>query len=465
MKPVIVLVGRPNVGKSTLFNALTRSRDALVADIPGVTRDRLYGDGRVGARPYLVVDTGGIAGEADQEITGLAQMQTRQAMEEADLVIFLTDARAGLTPGDREIADALRRLSVPVILAVNKTEGKDPDVAAAEFHQLALGEPIAISAAHGQGLPTLVERAIAQLPDAVEEEEIGDEPRVAVAGRPNVGKSTLVNALLGEERVVVFDRPGTTRDSVRIPLERGGRHYILIDTAGVRRRARVEEMIEKFSVVKTLQAIDQSNVVILVLDAQQEVSEQDASLAGYILEHGKSLVLAINKWDGLDQSARDWVKREVQRKLPFLSFSKPHFISALHGTNVGGLFPAVDRAFASACKTMSTPLLNKALARAIAATPPPMVHGHRIKPKFAHQGGRNPPLVIVHGNLVESVPDTYRRYLENVFRKGFKLEGTPVRIEFREGENPFKDKKNVLTKRQAEKRRRLKRIAKKKYGT
>lgn len=463
MKPVVVLVGRPNVGKSTLFNALTRSRDAIVADAPGLTRDRQYGDGRLGGRQYIVVDTGGIISETD-EVKILAQSQTRQAMTEADIIILITDGRAGLTAGDQEIARDLRRLSIPVVLAVNKAEGRDPDVVAAEFHALGLGAPIAISAAHGQGVTSLVERALSSFPIAAEEEPESEVPRIAIAGRPNVGKSTLVNALLGEERVVVYDRPGTTRDSIRVPLEREGKKYILIDTAGVRRRSRIDDMLEKYSVVKTLQAIDEANVVILVLDAQQDVSEQDASLAGHILDEGRSLVLAVNKWDGLDESARAWVKREVERKLPFLSFSKPHFISALQKINLNALFPAIDRAYASARKVFPTPVLNRALARAIEATPPPVVRGRRIKPKFAHQGGRNPPLVVIHGNMVEETPDAYRRYLENVFRKTFKLEGTPVRIEFKQGENPFKEKRNVLTPRQAEKRRRLRRIRAKTKG-
>lgn len=458
MKPVVVLVGRPNVGKSTLFNALTRTRDAIVADAPGLTRDRQYGEGRLGGRSYIVVDTGGIVVEHDALRT-LAQMQTRQAMAEADVIVFLADGRAGLTAGDREIAQDLRRLSVQVVLAVNKAEGLDPNIVSADFHALGLGEPIAISAAHGQGLLALIERALKPFPAIAEPEPRDEEaPRVAIAGRPNVGKSTLVNALLGEERVVVFDRPGTTRDSIRVPLERDDRRYVLIDTAGVRRRARVEDVLEKYSVLKTLQAIDEANVVILVLDAQQDVSEQDANLAGYILDQGRSLVLAVNKWDGLDESARAWVKREIERKLQFLSFAKPIFISALHGTNVKALFPAIDRAFASARKILPTPVLNRALARAVEATPPPMVRGRRIKLKFAHQGGRNPPLVVIHGNLVEQTPDAYRRYLENALRKAFKLEGTPVRIDFKQGENPFKEKRNVLTPRQMEKRRRLRRI-------
>ena len=464
MKPVIVLVGRPNVGKSTLFNALTRSRDALVADEPGLTRDRQYGNGRVGDRPYIVVDTGGIMQETDG-LRAMMSAQTQQAMEEADAIVFLADGRAGLNAVDRGIADRLRRLGKRVILTVNKTEGMDPSLVTADFHTLGLGVPVAISAAHGNGLQELMQRVLAQVP-RVEEEAASDDaiPRIAIAGRPNVGKSTLVNAMLGEERVVVFDQPGTTRDSIRIPLERQDQHYVLIDTAGVRKRGRISDVLEKFSVIKTLQAIEEANVVVLVLDARQEISEQDVSLAGYILEQGRSVVLAVNKWDGLEEGQRDWIKREFERKLPFLAFAKVHYISALNGTGVGGLFPAIDRAFQSARKVLSTPRLNKALQLALQATPPPIYHGRRIKLKFAHQGGKNPPRVVIHGNQVNAVPDSYKRYLSNVLRKTFRLEGTPVVIEFVQGENPFEGKKKVLTRRQHEKARRIRRIRKKKFA-
>jgi len=463
MKPVVVLVGRPNVGKSTLFNALTRRRDAIVADQPGVTRDRQYGDGRVGDRPYLVVDTGGLTTET-QGIAALMSLQTRQAMDEADAVVFVVDGRAGPSAADREIAQQLRRLGKRITLAVNKTEGLDAAVAVAEFHALGLGTPVAVSAAHGSGLDGLMAAVLAPLPRALETEATpSDLPRIAVAGRPNVGKSTLVNTLLGEERVVVADQPGTTRDSVRIPLHHGGRDYILIDTAGVRRRARVEEGVEKYSVIKTLQAIGEANVVILVLDARQEVSEQDMDLAGYILDEGRSLVLAVNKWDGLEESQRDWIKREIDRRLSFLTFAPPHFISALQGSGIAALFPAIDRAFASANIDLPTAHLNRVLEKALQATPPPIARGRRIKLKFAHQSGHNPPKVTIYGNQVASVPESYRRYLGNTFRNAFHLEGTPVRIDFAQGENPFEKKKprRKLTLRQSAVARRERRISKK----
>ncbi len=442
MKPVIALVGRPNVGKSTLFNALTRRRDALVADAPGLTRDRQYGDGRVGDRPYLVVDTGGLGDERDV-LRSLMTAQTKQAIGEADAVILLVDGRAGLNALDRRIAEQLRRLGKPVRLAVNKTEGLDADLAVAEFNELALGSPWPIAATHGQGIQPLLLDLLAELPRAAEAVDDRECPRIAVAGRPNVGKSTLINALLGEERVVVFDQPGTTRDSIRIPLEHKGKHYVLIDTAGVRRRGRIDEGLEQISVIKTLQAIDEANVVILVLDAQQEIGDQDVNLAAYIIEQGRALVLAVNKWDGLEESQRVWIKRELERKLLFAQFAPPHFISALHGTGVDKLFPAVDRAYASAHKTLSTSSLNRVLEKAVRATPPPLVRGRRIKLKFAHQGGKNPPRIVIHGNQVEAVPVSYVRYLANTFYKACKLEGTPVRIEFEKGENPYEGKQRV----------------------
>jgi GTP-binding protein len=453
MKPVIVLVGRPNVGKSTLFNRLTRGRDALVADVPGLTRDRQYGDGKRGDRSYLVVDTGGIledlergAQERQTSIESMMQEQTRQAIEEGDAIVFMVDGREGITPTDKELANYLRRTSKPVTVAVNKSEGLEPEVVMAEFHQLGLSQPVSISAKRGDGVDSLVHHVLADFPQEEELEIDSDVPRVAVAGRPNVGKSTLINSMLGEQRVVVFDEPGTTRDSIRVPVKRGNKSYVFIDTAGVRRKGRVHETIEKFSVVKTLQAIEEANVVILVLDADQGLSEQDASLAGYILEKGRALVVAVNKCDKVDQERRQWVERELTRRFAFITFIRPHFISALHGTGVTGLFKSIDRAFASACKTLGTSQLNRVLQQAVQATQPPMFRGRRIKPKFAHQGGKNPPLVVIHGNQVSHMPDNYLRYLANAFRKAFRLEGTPVRIECREGENPYKENKSKKTK-------------------
>ncbi len=456
MKPVIVLVGRPNVGKSTLFNRLTRGRDALVADIPGLTRDRQYGEGKRGDRPYLVVDTGGVvedlergAGGKRSSVDEMMQEQTKQAVEEGDAIIFMVDGKDGITPTDRELANYLRRTNKPVTVAVNKSEGLDPQVVAAEFHQLGLNELVSISAKRGDGVSGLIQQVLAEFPEAEEEPIDVDVPRVAVAGRPNVGKSTLINRLLGEERVVVFDEPGTTRDSIRIPLERKGKPYVFIDTAGVRRKGRVHEAIEKFSVVKTLQAIEEANVVILMLDADQGLAEQDASLAGYILEKGRSLVIAVNKCDKIDQQHRQWIEREMARRFSFITFVRPHYISALHGTGVAGLFKSIDRAFASACKTMGTSQLNRVLQQAVQATQPPMVRGRRIKPKFAHQGGKNPPLIVIHGNQVKDLSDSYRRYLASAFRKAFRLEGTPVRIECREGANPYAEKTQKKSARYA----------------
>jgi GTP-binding protein len=432
MKPVVVLVGRPNVGKSTLFNRLTRSRAAIVADEPGVTRDRQYGDGIIGDRPYYVVDARGL----HEQIV----IQIRQALTEADAIVFLVDAREGLNPLDREIADDLRRTGKPVTLAVNKSEGMDGSIAASEFHALGLGSPWSISSAHGEGVEELMEVALAPLPRAADVPVSNGVARVAVIGRPNAGKSTLVNAFLGEERVIVSHEPGTTRDSIYVPLERSGKSYVLIDTAGVRRRARVTQAIEKFSAIKTLQALDEANVIVLVLDAKEGIGEQDATLAGYVLRRGRGLVVALNKWDTLDRSGRDWIKRELERKLAFLDFAPVHYVSALHGTGVGALFPSIDRAFASANRVLPTSRLNRVLQTTVAATPPPIVRGRRIRLKFAHQGGRNPPLIVVHGNQVRSLAPSYRRYLASAFRDAFDLVGTPVVIQCKEGENPFQER-------------------------
>lgn len=463
MLPVIAVVGRPNVGKSTLFNYLTRTRDALVADLPGLTRDRRYGFGKVGPCPYLVVDTGGLGGNVDG-LDGLVAQQTLRALDEADAAIFLVDARSGITAADETIADQLRRSGKRVWLAVNKAEGLDPDIAESEFHALGLGEPFAISSAHGDRVGALIDAVLGELPLP---ETAGTGPdagrvRIAVTGRPNVGKSTLVNRLLGEDRMLAFDEPGTTRDAVELPFERDGARYTLIDTAGMRRRARVEQAVEKFSVIKTLQAIDGAHVVIAVLDARSGIVEQDASLLGLAVERGRALVIAVNKWDGLDVSRRDEVRRELDLKLPFLEFARVHYISALHGSGLGEMFQSVLEAHRAATADLGTPELTRILERAVQRHQPPLVRGRRIKLRYAHQGGRSPPVIVIHGNQAEAVPDAYRRYLANTFREAFELWGTPVRVEFRSGRNPFAGRRNPLTARQAKKRKRLIRHVKKK---
>jgi GTP-binding protein len=444
MLPVIALVGRPNVGKSTLFNRLTRSRDALVADQPGITRDRKHGVGKIGAHPYVIVDTGGISGEADG-IDVLMEKQVKHAIGEADHLIFLLDGRDGMTGADEAIAEELRKTGKPITVAVNKSEGLDKAVAGADFYALGLGDPHLIAAAHGGGVKHLINTLLDTFiwPDKKdEEEEVEEEDKgiqIALVGRPNVGKSTLVNRLLGEDRVVAFDRPGTTRDSIAIPFEQNGKQYTLIDTAGVRRRARIAEAIEKFSVIKTLQAMEQANVVMLILDAH----------------------LCINKWDGLDSHERDQIKSEMLRRLPFLAFAEWRFISALHGSGVGHLMEAVDQAYNAAMIDMKTPELTRILEEAVQEHQPPMARGRRIKLRYAHQGGKNPPIIVIHGNLTDAVPPTYQRYLMNRFRECFDLHGTPLRIEFKGGENPFEGRKNTLTKRQVDKRRRMMKHVKK----
>jgi len=465
MLPVIALVGRPNVGKSTLFNRLTRTRDALVAAVPGLTRDRKYGDGKVGDRPFIVIDTGGLTGETD-DLEGLMAQQSWLAVEEADLVFFMVDGRDGLTPGDDLIATALRRTGKSQLRVVNKTDGVDADTVMADFFSLGMGEPYPIAAVHGRGVNALMGVAMQQLPEVPEDplENTDDERiRVAVVGRPNVGKSTLINRMMGEERVLAFDMPGTTRDSIFIPFERDDTAYTLIDTAGVRRRARVSEAIEKFSVIKTLQAIDAANVVLLLLDAQQEISEQDASLAGYIAEKGRALILVVNKWDGLDGYDRSNIVEQLDRRLPFLDYATTCFISALHGSGVGDLFPEIESAYASAMRELPTPALTAILEKIVQEHQPPLVRGRRIKLRYAHQGGRNPPLIVVHGNQTERVPATYKRYMAGAFRKAMKLTGTPIRIEFKTGSNPFKGRKNKLTGRQIKRKSRLMRHVKKKH--
>ena len=440
MKPTLVLVGRPNVGKSTLFNRLTRSRDALVADLPGLTRDRHYGHGRLGSKPYLVVDTGGFEPLAKDGIVHQMARQAEQAIAEADAVIFVVDGRSGVTPLDKEIADKLRRTARPVVVAVNKAEGMKSGMVEADFHELGLGEPNAISAAHGEGVRGLVDLALASFPEPEDDEEKSDAVRVAIVGRPNVGKSTLINTLLGEERVIAFDAPGTTRDSIEIDFERGGRKYLLVDTAGMRKRGKVFESIEKFSVVKTLKAIEDANVVILMVDAQADVSDQDARIADFIVQSGRALVVAVNKWDGLDSYIREQTRAILQRKLKFLDFAKFHFISAKQNVGLDALFRSVNAAYAAAMTKMSTPRLARVLADAVARQPPPRHGMFRPKPRYAHQGGSNPPIIVVHGNAVDQIGDSYRRYLESTFREAFKLQGTPLRIQFVTGKNPFADR-------------------------
>lgn len=441
MIPTIVLVGRPNVGKSTLFNRLTKSRDALVADFPGLTRDRHYGRGLGASQPYLVVDTGGFEPNTDNGILKEMAKQTLQAIDEADAVIFLVDGRQGATPQDMDIANRLRKCKCPVLLAVNKTEGMQKAVVSADFHELGLGYPLSISSAHGEGVRDIIEEALENF--KVEEDEpttdyTGDKiPKVAIVGRPNVGKSTLVNALLGEERVIAFDEPGTTRDSIHIDLEKNGKHYTLIDTAGVRKRGRVFEAIEKFSVIKTIQAIEEANVVILVVDAQEGITEQDAHVAAYILDAGRALVVAINKWDGLKEDERDWIKREIDRKLQFLDFAEFHYISALRKKGLPELFKSVDTAYKAAFAKLATPQLTRVLLDALQQHQPPISKGIRPKLRYAHQGGSNPPVVVIHGSHVDGVKDAYTRFLEKTFRRTFQLSGTPLRVQYKQGHNPF----------------------------
>jgi GTP-binding protein len=465
MLPVIALVGRPNVGKSTLFNQLTCSRDALVADFPGLTRDRQYGNGKVGDRPYLVVDTGGLGGD-ERGLDGLMAAQVWMAVEEADAVLLLLDAHDGINLSDEQIAARLRRSGKPVFLALNKVDGVDTGPVTADAHGLGLGEPVAIAAAHGRGVAALINRVLAALPATeTAEQPAADETqgiRIAVVGRPNVGKSTLINRMLGEQRVLAFDQPGTTRDSIYIPFERDGRAYTLIDTAGVRRRSKVNEVIEKFSIIKTLQAINDANVAILVLDAHGgEVTEQDASLAGHIIDSGTALVLAINKWDGLDDDQRQWFREQLDRRLPFLDFAERYFISALHGSGVGNLFAAVEDAYRAAVIKVPTAELTRLLERAVHDHQPPLVQGRRIKLRYAHQGGQNPPVIVVHGNQTARLPQSYKRYLNNYFREALKLVGTPIRLEFKTGENPYRGQRNTLTPRQQRQRKRMIRHVKK----
>jgi GTPase len=436
MLPVVAIVGRPNVGKSTLFNALTRSRDAIVADMPGVTRDRQYGYSRIGEVPCVLIDTGGLV-ERPSGIELQMRLQTEKAVEEADRIIFLADARAGLTTQDRVIAGELRRAGKPVFLAINKAEGLDPDVVAADFQQLGIGQPKAVAAAHGQGCRDLIDLVLEGMDAGVAPQDDDSAIRVAIIGRPNVGKSTLVNRFVGEERVVASELPGTTRDSIMVPFSRDGRDFMLVDTAGMRRQARVEDPVERASVARTLQAIAEAHCVIMVLDAHDVIGEQDASVLGQALERGRVILIAVNKWDGIPMDQRDEIRRQLSFKLDFVPFAPQHFISARHGTGVGELARDVIRGFDSAMRAMPTPQLTKVLEKALEAHQPPIVKGRRIKLRYAHQGGRNPPRIIIHGNQTVSVPESYRRYLANTYREAFDLYATPVAVDFRGDANPY----------------------------
>lgn len=490
MIPVVALVGRPNVGKSTLFNRLTRTRDALVADFPGLTRDRKYGQAKLGEHEFIVIDTGGIDGTEEGVETKMAE-QSLAAIDEADVVLFMVDGRAGLTPSDEAIAQHLRKIEKPAMLVVNKVDGIDADAASAEFWKLGVENMYQIAAAHGRGVASLIDRALnpfaeellaeqgeiedlTEFEDAAEEQlefteeeaenefkRLQDQPiKLAIIGRPNVGKSTLTNRILGEERVVVYDMPGTTRDSIYIPMERDGREYVLIDTAGVRRRKRINETVEKFSVVKTLKAVEDANVVMLVIDARENISDQDLSLLGFALNAGRSIVIAVNKWDGLDTDVKEHVKKELDRRLGFVDFARIHFISALHGTGVGHLFESVQEAYKSATTRVGTSVLTRIMKMATDDHQPPLVRGRRVKLKYAHAGGYNPPLVVIHGNQVNELPDSYKRYLMNYYRRSLEIMGTPIRIQFQNSENPFEGKSNKMTISQERRKKRLEQMLK-----
>ena len=457
MIPVIALVGRPNVGKSTLFNQLTRSRDALVANFPGLTRDRKYGEARVGNRPFVVIDTGGISGD-EEGIDSRMAGQSLAAVEEADAVLLMVDAREGLNPTDQALVQHLRQRNKSFHLVINKIDGLNEDLATSDFYALGVESMFSIAASHGRGVRAMIDSVLAAFGDSEEAPEhtgFPDSIRVAVVGRPNVGKSTRVNRQLGEERVVVFDQPGTTRDSIYIDYERDDQNYTLIDTAGVRRRKNVSETVEKFSIVKTLKAVSDAHVVILVMDAREGIVDQDLHLLGHCIEAGRGLVLAVNKWDGIEPDRRYWIKRELGRRLQFADYAETHLISALHGTGVGHLYRSINAAYQSATRKLNTNTLTRILEGAVLDHAPPMVDGRRIKLRYAHAGGQNPPLIVIHGNQTARVPNSYRRYLEKVFRRELDLVGTPVRIEFRTGDNPFADKRNQLTQRQVQRKRRL----------
>lgn len=479
MLPVVALVGRPNVGKSTLFNRLTRTRDALVADFPGLTRDRKYGQANYDGYQFIVIDTGGINGDEEGIDIEMAD-QSLMAIEEADVVLFMVDARDGLTVADDAIAKHLRKQNKKTFVVCNKIDGIDGNIAGSDFYSLALGEVYGIAAAHGRGVEQLLELTLGPLAEQYPEVRVDPNAeaspdlshteidydklplKLAIIGRPNVGKSTLINRILGEERVVVFDMPGTTRDSIYIPMERDGRQYVLIDTAGVRRRGKIDETVEKFSVIKTLQAIEDANVVICVVDARETISDQDLNLIGFALNAGRSIVLAVNKWDGLKQDHKEEIKRELDRRLGFVDFARLHFISALHGTGVGHLFESVEEAYQSATRRINTAELTRIMESAQDEHQPPLVSGRRVKLKYAHAGGYNPPRIIIHGNQVDRLPGSYQRYLINYFRKSLRMMGTPIKVEFRESVNPFAGKKNKLTVTQERKRKRLMKFIKKK---
>ena len=463
MIPVIALVGRPNVGKSTLFNRLTKTRDALVANYPGLTRDRKYGEGEMFGRKFMLIDTGGITGEEEGIDSAMAE-QSMLAIDEADAVLFIVDSRDGLTPIDRQLAKYLREKQRKVYLVANKIDGVNPDIATAEFFELGLEEVYPTTATHGRGVKSLMEAVLEPFPEIdLESTQAGNRGiKIAVVGRPNVGKSTLVNRMLGEERVVVFDMPGTTRDSIYIDYEREGKKYTLIDTAGIRRRKNVTLTVEKFSIVKTLQSVGDANVVVLLIDAHEGLVDQDMHLMGSAIDAGRALVVAINKWDGLEADKKDWIKSELKRRLRFVEFADIHFISALHGTGVGHLYESIGNAYSSATDKLSTNRLTKILEDAVIEHQPPLVKGRRIKMRYAHAGGKNPPVIVIHGNQVDDIPNHYTRYLENTFRRALDLHGTPVRIEYRSGDNPFAGKKNKLTSRQVSKKRRLMKHVKKK---
>ncbi len=463
--PVIALVGRPNVGKSTLFNRLTKTRDALVADFPGLTRDRQFGKGQLGGTGYLVVDTGGLSFQSEG-VESLMIEQTQRAIEESDYILLMVDAKQGINADDEAIVSQLRRYGKPMTLVVNKIDGRDPDIVCSEFHQLGAGDPVAISASQGRNVRLLIESTLEKVLGPTEESELeaDDESddciRIAVVGRPNVGKSTLVNRIIGENRVVTFDQPGTTRDSIEVPFEVDDKKYILIDTAGMRRRSKVNEVVEKFSAIKSIQAIEKSDVVILVMDAREDVVDQDISLLAYVLEAGRSVIIAINKWDGLTGDQKHSVKVTMDRKLEFISYAEQRFISALHGTGVGNLIDLVDSAYKSATMDFKTAHLTELLELAQQAHTPPLCRGRRIKLRYAHQGGKKPPLIIIHGNQTKSIPQVYHRYLLNYFRKRLKLVGTPIRIEYKSAKNPYENKRNVLSPRQVKQRKRLMKFVK-----